>query len=103
MEKPFPFVKLDVPSTDEMTRATEIEHEVVAISIVNDEHMMFLKLLCRNGENTVVWLDAFMADHLFRHLELILGGEKSRPLPAVRTKFIASEVGSLGTVPRSLG
>lgn len=99
--KPFPFVKLVEPSEDEMQRSTSIGHEIVAISSINDSDRMFLKLLCRNGEQSVVWLDAFLVDHLARHFEKALAGTDRDPSGPVRTRFKSAEVGSLGTVPRS--
>lgn len=99
--KPFPFAKLEMPSTEEMQQAEEIGHEVVAISSLNDEHHMFLKIRCRNGEQTVIWLDAFMVDHLFRHFETTLIGTERTPLPPVRTKFLNTNAISLGTIPQS--
>lgn len=97
----FPFIKLVEPSPDEIERSTNIGHEIVAISSVNDSDRMFLKLLCRNGEQTVVWLDAFLVDNLARHFEKALAGAECDPSGPTRTTFKRSEVGSLGTVPRS--
>ena len=62
---------------------------------------MFLKVLCDNGDQTVLWLDAFMVDHLFRHFETVLIGSEPAADSPVRTKFLESIVNSLGTVPRS--
>jgi hypothetical protein len=97
----FPFIKLAEPSEGEMERSTTIGHEIVAISAVNDSDRMFLKLLCRNGEQTVVWLDAFLVDHLTRHLEKALSGAEQDPLGAIRTTFKRADAGSVGIVPRS--
>jgi hypothetical protein len=97
----FPFIKLAEPSTDEMESATNIGHEIVAISTANDSDRMFLKLLCRNGDQSVVWLDAFLVDHLTRHLEHLLSGAEPRPSRPIRTTFKGADVGSLGIVPRS--
>jgi hypothetical protein len=98
----FPFAKLAEPSEEEMQRSTGIGHEIVAISSVNDSDRMFLKLLCRNGEQSVVWLDAFMVHHLARHFEKALAGADRASSGPVRTKFNGTGGGSLGTVPRSL-
>lgn len=97
----FPFIKLAAPSDDEVEHSTSIGHEIVAISTVNDSDRMFLKLLCRNGDETVVWLDAFLADHLVRHFEKVLSGADADGPGAVRTTFKRTELGSLGIVPRS--
>lgn len=99
--RPFPFLKLEPPSDEDMQQAVAIGHEVVAISPLNDEHRMFLKLLCHNGEQTVVWLDAFMVDHLLRHFEAVLAGAQHASADSMRTKFLKSAVGSFGVVPRS--
>lgn len=98
--KPFPFIKLSEPSKGEMAHAADIGHEIVAISAINDSDRMFLKLLCRNGDETVVWLDAFLVDHLTRHFEKSLSGIEEHAGP-VRTTFRTSDAGSMGTVPRS--
>jgi hypothetical protein len=98
--KPFPFLKLEEPSDGEMEHAADTGREVVAISSINDSDRMFLKLLCRSGEQTVVWLDAFLVDHLTRHFEKALIGKEREPFHPVRTQFVSLEVGSLGIVPR---
>ena len=98
----FPFPKLAEPTETEIKRSEEIDHEIVAISSVNDAGRMFLKLLCRNGDETVVWLDAFLVDHLSRHLEQALSGDEQVRSGPIRTAFKRSLRGSLGTVPRSL-
>lgn len=96
----FPFRKLDEPSSEEIEAAVDNGHEVVAISSINDPDRMFLKLLCRNGDEAVVWLDAFLVDHLARHFEKLLhGGERNAGQP-ICTKFVGQEGSSLGTVPR---
>ena len=97
----FPFIKLAAPSDDEVEHSTSIGHEIVAISTVNDSDRMFLKLLCRNGDETVVWLDAFLVDHLVRHFERALSGAEADCPRAVRTTFKGNESNSLGIVPRS--
>ena len=97
----FPFIKLSEPSEDEMDRSMSIGHEIVAISSVNDSERMFLKLLCRNGEETVVWLDAFVVHHLARHFEQALSGTDNVSSASIRTRFRRAGTGSLGTVPRS--
>jgi hypothetical protein len=97
----FPFIKLPEPSEDEMEHSTTIGHEIVAISVVNDSDRMFLKLLCRNGDQTVAWLDAFLVDHLARHLEKVLSGAERDTLGPIRTTFKGAGAGSLGIVPRS--
>ena len=98
--KPFPFVKLELPSVEEIRHAEEIGHGVAAISLLNDDRRMFLKILCHDGKDTVVWLDAFMIDHLLRHFEMVLIGSQRNENPPVRTKFLKSIGTSLGTVPR---
>lgn len=98
--KSFPFTKLDGPSIEEMKHAIDIGHEIVAISSVNDADRMFLKFLCRSGEETVIWLDAFLVDHLARHFERALLGDERDPDHPVRTRFERLEAGSLGVVPR---
>lgn len=98
--KPFPFVKLELPSAEEIRQAEEIGHGVAAISLSNNDRRMFLKILCHDGEHTVVWLDAFMIDHLLRHFEKVLIGSHGNENPPVRTKFLGSIGASLGIVPR---
>jgi hypothetical protein len=83
-----------------MAHATDIGHEVVAISTINESDRMFLKLLCRNGDESVVWLDAFLVDHLTRHFEKLLSGVEAHDGP-VRTTFRRNDAGSMGVVPRS--
>ena len=97
----FPFVKLPEPSEYEVEQSMRTGHEIVAISAINDSDRMFLKLLCRNGEHTVVWLDAFLVDHLVRHFEVALTGSERGSSEPIRTTFKKAVVGSLGTVPRS--
>jgi hypothetical protein len=96
----FPFSKLDQPSEQEIAHAIEIGHEIVAIACVNDTERMFLKFLCRSGEQTVVWIDAFLVDHLARCFERTLLGNERDPGHPVRTTFESQEVTSLGVVPR---
>ena len=97
----FPFIKLAEPSTDEMESATNMGHEIVAISTLNDSDRMFLKLLCRNGDQSVIWVDAFLVDHLTRHFERVLSGAEPTPPRPIRTTFKGADIGSLGIVPRS--
>jgi hypothetical protein len=96
----FPFLKLDEPSSEEMEAAVKDGHEVVAISSINDPDHMFLKLLCRNGDEAVIWLDAFLVDHLARHFERLLHGGDRHANHPICTKFVGREGTSLGTVPR---
>ena len=98
----FPFLKLAEPSTDEIELSKSIGHEVVAISSINDTDRMYLKVLCRNGDETVIWLDAYLVDQLTRHFEKALMGVELDPSIPIRTSFGSTEGSSVGTVPRSL-
>lgn len=93
---------MDPPSDQEIEHAADAGREVVAISWFNNHQTMFLKLLCRNGDDAVVRLDAYMVDQLRGHLERILTGSERMHDQSIRTSFLTSDANSLGIVPRDL-
>jgi hypothetical protein len=60
----------------EITESVDLGQEVIGISTDNDARCLFLKFACRNGNTATVWFDAFVADYLLRHLEMVFLGEE---------------------------
>ena len=91
--------RLEPPTPEEIAKAVELGHEVMAISADNDRRCLFLKFSCRNGDEGLIWFDGYVADYLLRHLERVFLGADSDPDSGSRITFAKTVCDSYGRVP----
>src|SRR5580698_1222597 len=96
------FHKLPPPTAEAIKESIERGQEVILISTDNDARCLFLKFQCRNGNTATIWFDAFKADYLLRHLEMVFLGDISNPGGGSRLRMVRVLRESYGTVPRPI-
>lgn len=67
-----PFVKVPLPTEEDMKLALAKEREIVGLSAKNKEQWLFLKLAFRTGDIATVYVYPHQADSLFRALREFL-------------------------------
>ena len=64
---------------DDVTLALAQRRELSGFSIDNNEKLAFLKCAFHNGQTGTISLSPAVADHLLRHLEILIYGAERTP------------------------